>query len=189
MQGGVRGSAGHSLEGKATLDGRVLRATRRPPIIGLVSLLLQIPGHGDPKILLLIFSMKTHSEKSWKSSRISSKKLQQQRQTLEIVEDLACEDNTFQNFRDFAFVFFFMFVPGQQLPSQDTWDRWSGECPPSIPKLLKGGGGGWVGRNFLRVWGGVPREGLQGLFPVGQGSTALRGPDLDGCGQQHPCHG
>ena len=48
---------------------------------------------GPSQNALLIFLWKeTHSEtKSWKSSRIPTKKVQQQRYTLEMVEDFACE--------------------------------------------------------------------------------------------------
>ena len=66
---------------------------------------------------LLIFLWKwTHSEtKSWKSSRIlTKKKLQQQRYTLEIVEELACETKClhfsffFHHFSPFFHFFYFV---------------------------------------------------------------------------------
>ena len=62
-----------------------------------------------PQNGLLIFLWKeTQSEtKSWKSSKISTKKLQQQRFTLEIVEDFACEDISGLFFYFFSILHFF----------------------------------------------------------------------------------
>ena len=48
-------------------------------------------------------------KKTWKSSRISSK-IQHQRQTLEIVEDFACEAKNLRNLRKFRIFSFFYFL-------------------------------------------------------------------------------
>ena len=76
-----------------------------------------VPSPREFFIFLWIFLWnKTHSEKSWKSSRIASKqKLQQQRQTLEIVEDFAWELSKITHFPFlfslvFACVFHFFYL-------------------------------------------------------------------------------
>ena len=64
---------------------------------------------GETQNGLLIFlgksSGKRHIPNKRKSSRISSNKLQQQRQTMEIVEDLECEDKHFRNLLRFRICF------------------------------------------------------------------------------------
>ena len=66
--------------------------------------------NGDTQNGLLISSGKTHSENKIIEivEDFVEKKLQQQRQTLEIFQDFACEDKTLENFRDFAFFFIFL---------------------------------------------------------------------------------
>ena len=60
--------------------------------------------------LLIFLGTETLSEtKSWTSSRILTKKIQQQRQTLETVEDFACEAKLFHLFIIFSFFHFFIF--------------------------------------------------------------------------------
>ena len=60
--------------------------------------------------LLIFFWKETHSEtKSWIVKDFVEKKLQQQRQTLELVEDFACEDNTSESSENSHFSSFFSF--------------------------------------------------------------------------------
>ena len=58
--------------------------------------------------LLIFFGKKTHPEKSWNLSKISQKKSQRQRQTLNIVENFACEAKNLRNLFEISHLFSFL---------------------------------------------------------------------------------
>ena len=60
-----------------------------------------------PQNGLFIFLEKTHSERSWKSSTILPKKLQQQQQILKIVKVFACGNKNLRHLRRFRVFEFF----------------------------------------------------------------------------------